>query len=46
MEAAPLLAVPYNILICVPAGLLFYELDNRFIGRIKQIKAKLQQQYA
>lgn len=46
MEAAPLLAVPYNILICVPAGLLFYEFDNRFIGRIKQIKAKLQQQYA
>lgn len=38
MHAAWYIAVPFNILISVPAGLAFYELDNRFIKMLKQMK--------
>lgn len=38
MEAAWYIAVPFNILVTVPAGLAFYEMDNRFIQKIKEGK--------
>lgn len=38
MKAAWYIAVPFNILITVPAGLAFYELDNRFIRVLKNMK--------
>lgn len=38
MKAAWYIAVPFNILISVPVGLAFYELDNRFIRKMKQVK--------
>lgn len=46
MEASPWIAVPFNIIICVPIGLLFYELDHRFIRELKQVKKKLQHNFA
>lgn len=38
MHASWYIAVPFNILISVPAGLLFYELDNHFIKTLKNVK--------
>lgn len=38
MQAVWYIAVPFNILVSVPAGLLFYELDNRFIKKMKEVK--------
>lgn len=38
MQAAWYFAVPFNILIAVPVGLAFYELDNRFIATLKNMK--------
>lgn len=38
MEAAWYIAVPFNILITVPLGLGFYEIDNRFIRKMKKVK--------
>lgn len=38
MHAAWYIAVPFNVLVTVPVGLAFYELDNRFIRRLKQVK--------
>lgn len=38
MQAEWYVAVPFNILVSVPAGLLFYEMDNRFIRKLKQAK--------
>ena len=38
MQAAWYIAVPFNILVSVPVGLAFYELDNRFIQKMKQVK--------
>lgn len=38
MGAAWYIAVPFNILVTVPAGLAFYELDNRFIQKMKAVK--------
>lgn len=32
------IAVPFNILVSVPAGLAFYEFDNRFIGKLRKVK--------
>lgn len=46
MNAEWWIAVPFNILICVPIGLIFYELDNHFIQRMKRIKEKFQHTYA
>ena len=40
MEAAWYVAVPFNILISVPAGLAFYELDRLCMGKIKQVKRR------
>lgn len=38
MNAAWYIAVPFNILISVPVGLAFYELDNQFICKMRQAK--------
>lgn len=38
MDAAWYIAVPFNILVTVPAGLAFYELDNRFIRKMRAVK--------
>lgn len=38
MHAAWYIAVPFNILVSVPVGLAFYELDNQFICKLRQIK--------
>ncbi len=38
MQAAWYIAVPYNILVSVPLGLAFYELDCRFIRKMRQVK--------
>lgn len=38
MQAAWYVAVPFNILITVPAGLAFYEADNRFIRKMREVK--------
>ena len=38
MSAAWYIAVPFNILISVPVGLAFYELDNQFICKMRQAK--------
>lgn len=38
MQAEWYIAVPFNILVSVPAGLAFYELDNRFMEKMKQMK--------
>ena len=38
MSAAWYIAVPFNILISVPVGLAFYELDNQFICKLRQAK--------
>ncbi len=38
MSADWYVAVPFNILVTVPVGLGFYELDNRFIRKLKQVK--------
>lgn len=38
MQAEWYIAVPFNILVSVPAGLCFYELDNRFMEKMKQMK--------
>lgn len=38
MQAAWYVAVPFNILISVPAGLAFYELDNLFMQKVRQIR--------
>ena len=38
MQAAWYIAVPFNILITVPAGLAFYEADNRFIRKMREVK--------
>lgn len=38
MQAPWYFAVPFNILIAVPAGLAFYELDNQFIRKVRQMK--------
>lgn len=38
MRAEWYLAVPFHILVTVPAGLAFYELDKRFIRKLKQMK--------
>lgn len=38
MQAAWYIAVPFNILVTVPIGLAFYEMDNRVMRQIKQIK--------
>lgn len=38
MQAQWYIAVPFNILISVPVGLAFYELDNRFIRTLRQVK--------
>ncbi len=46
MSADWWIAVPYNIFICVPVGLAFYELDSRFVGGMKQVKEKLQHNFA
>lgn len=36
MQAAWYIAVPFDILVTVPIGLAFYELDNRFMRMIKK----------
>lgn len=41
MDAPWFLAVPFHILVTVPLGLLFCELDNRFIKVLKQVKRSL-----
>lgn len=38
MNAAWYIAVPFNILISVPVGLAFYELENQFICKMRQAK--------
>lgn len=38
MQAQWYIAVPFNILISVPVGLAFYELDNRFIRKMREVK--------
>lgn len=38
MQAAWYIAVPFNILVSVPLGLAFYEIDNKFISKMKQVK--------
>lgn len=38
MQAEWYIAVPFNILVSVPAGLAFYELDNSFMEKMRQIK--------
>lgn len=38
MQAAWYIAVPFNILVSVPVGLAFYEIDNRFICKMRQVK--------
>lgn len=38
MQAAWYIAVPFNILVAVPVGLLFYETDNRFVQMMKNMK--------
>lgn len=38
MDAKWYFAVPFNILVTVPVGLAFYEFDNRFVRKIKEIK--------
>lgn len=39
MNAAWYVAVPFNILVSVPAGLAFYGMDNRCMKKVKQMKA-------
>lgn len=38
MNAEWFVAVPFNILLTVPVGLVFYELDNHLIRKLKQVK--------
>ena len=38
MQAAWYIAVPFNILVSLPLGLAFYEIDNKFISKMKQVK--------
>lgn len=38
MQAAWYIAVPFNILVTVPIGLAFYEADNRFIRKMRDVK--------
>lgn len=38
MRAAWYIAVPFNILVTVPIGLAFYELDNKFIRKLRAVK--------
>ncbi len=40
MQSEWYVAVPFNILISVPAGLAFYELDRLCMGKIKQVKRR------
>ena len=37
MQTVWYIAVPFNILVSVPMGLAFYELDNLFIQKMKQV---------
>lgn len=46
MQAEWYIAVPFNLFISITAGLLFYELDNRFIREAKKMKQKLRQAIA
>lgn len=39
MEAAWYIAVPFNILVTVPMGLAFYEVDNKFIRKLRVMKS-------
>lgn len=38
MQAEWYIAVPFNILVSVPVGLAFYELDKRFIRTMREVK--------
>lgn len=38
MQAAWYIAVPFNVLVSVPVGLAFYELDSQFICKLKKAK--------
>lgn len=45
MQAAWYIAVPFNVLVAVPVGLAFYDLDNRFIRKMKQAKHYVKEMY-
>ena len=38
MQTAWYIAVPFNILVTVPLGLGFYELDNQFVKKLREVK--------
>ena len=38
MQTAWYIAVPFNILVTVPFGLGFYELDNQFVKKLREVK--------
>ncbi len=46
MFSAWYFAIPFNILITVSAGLLFYEADGRFIENMRNVKHKMKQRFA
>ncbi len=46
MNAEWYIAVPFNLVVNIVAGLLFYELDNRFIRQAKKVKHYIRQSFA
>ena len=46
MRAEWYLAVPFNLVITLVVGLLFFEFDKRFLKKVKKVKQKLRQAIA
>ena len=46
MDSAWYIALPFNILVTVTAGLAFYEADCRFIRNMKYLKYRVKQKIA
>ena len=46
MSAEWYLAVPFNLIVTLMVGLLFFEFDKRFLKKVKKVKQKLRQAIA
>ncbi len=46
MTSAWYTAIPFNILVTVAIGILFYKMDGRFINKVRYLKCKVKQSFA
>ena len=46
MTSAWYTAIPFNILVTVAIGILFYKMDCRFINKVRYLKCKVKQSFA